>query len=137
MNKKTHGFTIVELLIVIVIIAILAAITIVAYNGIQNRAKDNKRYSDAKNIMKAIEVYKTMSDSGQPPQHTTSIDMATLRTTLATQDISGIPDDTEYPYRYLGSGQNYLIRIYQHRLSAYCKVSSGTTATWFGGIAEC
>ena len=34
-----HGFTIVELLIVIVIIGILAAITIVAYNGIQDRAR--------------------------------------------------------------------------------------------------
>lgn len=37
--KKQTGFTIVELLIVIVIIGILAAITIVAYNGIQNRAR--------------------------------------------------------------------------------------------------
>ena len=35
-----QGFTIVELLIVIVVIAILAAITIVAYTGIQNRAYD-------------------------------------------------------------------------------------------------
>ncbi|MFZ2836491.1 MAG: prepilin-type N-terminal cleavage/methylation domain-containing protein [Candidatus Saccharimonadales bacterium] len=32
--KQQSGFTIVELLIVIVIIGILAAITIVAYNGI-------------------------------------------------------------------------------------------------------
>jgi prepilin-type N-terminal cleavage/methylation domain-containing protein len=37
-NKKA-GFTIVELLIVIVVIGILAAITIVAYNGVQTRAK--------------------------------------------------------------------------------------------------
>lgn len=33
-----RGFTIVELLIVVVVIAVLAAITIVAYNGIQKRA---------------------------------------------------------------------------------------------------
>ena len=38
-SEKQKGFTIVELLIVIVIIGILAAITIVAYNGIQQRAQ--------------------------------------------------------------------------------------------------
>lgn len=42
MFKNKNGFTIVELLIVIVVIGILAAITIVAYNGIQNRAQDTK-----------------------------------------------------------------------------------------------
>ncbi len=36
-----NGFTIVELLIVVVVIAILAAITIVSYNGISNRAKSS------------------------------------------------------------------------------------------------
>lgn len=39
-NEKKYGFTIVELLIVVVVIAILASITIVTYNGIQNRAKE-------------------------------------------------------------------------------------------------
>ena len=38
--QKQTGFTIVELLIVIVVIGILAGITIVAYNGIQNRARN-------------------------------------------------------------------------------------------------
>lgn len=57
-NMKTKsGFTIVELLIVIVIIGILAAITIVAYNGIQTRARDNVRKADIANLAKGIELY--------------------------------------------------------------------------------
>lgn len=42
LKRKQHGFTIVELLIVIVVIGILAAISIVAYNGIQSRANDTR-----------------------------------------------------------------------------------------------
>ena len=55
--KRTKGFTIVELLIVIVVIAVLAAITIVAYNGIQQRARDSQRKSDLSQIAKALHIY--------------------------------------------------------------------------------
>ena len=53
---KQHGFTIVELLIVIVVIAILAAITIVAYNGIQSRAKTSAAQSAAETLQKKAEA---------------------------------------------------------------------------------
>lgn len=55
-TKKQTGFTIVELLIVIVIIGILAAITVVAYNGIQQRAKNQQASSDLANLAKAIHL---------------------------------------------------------------------------------
>lgn len=56
-TQATLGFTIVELLIVIVVIGILAAITIVAYNGIQGRARDAQRSSAMNNLKTAIELY--------------------------------------------------------------------------------
>jgi len=56
-TQKQTGFTIVELLIVIVVIGILAAITIVAYNGVQKRASDSRRKSDIELIAKALEMY--------------------------------------------------------------------------------
>jgi len=53
-GKKQTGFTIVELLIVVVVIAILAAITIVSYNGIQNRAKESAAQSTAAQVGKRM-----------------------------------------------------------------------------------
>lgn len=63
--RSKPGFTIVELLIVIVVIAILAAITVVAYNGIQNRAKDTARIQLINDIAKALDLYK--ADTGRYP----------------------------------------------------------------------
>jgi len=58
-NPKSHGFTIVELLIVIVVIAILSAIIIVAYSGAQNRAKDAALNDEIQKLQEAVELYKT------------------------------------------------------------------------------
>ena len=63
--KKDKGFTIVELLIVIVVIAILAAITIVAYSGITARANTTKSQSNAETVQKIAEAIN--ADSGSYP----------------------------------------------------------------------
>ncbi len=59
--KNKYGFTIVELLIVIVVIAILAAITVVAFNGIQDRARASKIKADVSNIAKAMAAAKQLT----------------------------------------------------------------------------
>ncbi len=64
---KQSGFTIVELLIVVVVIAILAAITIVAYNGIQNRAVVSKLQSTTSQGLKKIESLKLTDPGNQYP----------------------------------------------------------------------
>lgn len=63
--KNRAGFTLVELLIVIVVIAILASISVVAYNGIQARARDAQRKHDIQTIARALELY--YIDHGQYP----------------------------------------------------------------------
>ena len=73
------GFTIVELLIVIVVIAILAAITIVAYNGVQQRARDSQRDQNIQTITKALELYYV--DNGRYPAGGGSTNINTWWTT--------------------------------------------------------
>ena len=79
MQKTTQhtGFTIVELLIVIVVIGILAAITIVAYNGIQNRANDTTIQSDLSAMAKSLELHK-VDTSAYPASQS---DLSAMKTT--------------------------------------------------------
>lgn len=55
-EKQKSGFTIVELLIVIVVIAILAGVVIVAYSGIRDQATQSKIKADINQLEKAITV---------------------------------------------------------------------------------
>src|SRR5574344_463162 len=57
-STVSRGFTIIELLIVIVIIGILVAITAVSYNGITKNAKDASLKSELKQISTSLELNK-------------------------------------------------------------------------------
>lgn len=61
-DKKEKGFTIVELLIVIVVIGVLAAIVIVAYNGVQDRARTSKINADMVSLDKATRAARLTSN---------------------------------------------------------------------------
>jgi prepilin-type N-terminal cleavage/methylation domain-containing protein len=76
-RNKQNGFTIVELLIVVVIIGILAAIVIVAYNGVTNTAKQNTAKSDLASIGKKLGVY--YATYGSFPATTTDLDTADMK----------------------------------------------------------
>ncbi len=69
-RQKNSGFTIVELLIVIVVIGILAAIVIVAFNGAQQRAKNANTLAVVKQYETAYRMY--MADKGVYPAAATA-----------------------------------------------------------------
>ena len=64
MNQSARGFTIVELLIVIVVIAILAALSYVGYTTISDRANDSKMEDGAAQFIKALSLWSV--DNGMP-----------------------------------------------------------------------
>lgn len=86
-NKKidSRGFTIVELLIVIVVIAILAAITIVAYNGIQQRSHTTAQKTTAENVAKKVEAYNAIQNAY--PTYNSS-------TPTVTTQLAGVTDSS-------------------------------------------
>lgn len=55
--KKTKGFTLVELLVVMAIIGVLAAIVIVNLNESQKRSRDSRRKSDLNTILTGMMLY--------------------------------------------------------------------------------
>lgn len=68
--KTIHGFTIVELLIVIVVISILASITVVAFNGIRTRASNTQTHAIVSTHAKTLRLYLTRTGA-YPPGLTT------------------------------------------------------------------
>ncbi len=91
-TSRHSGFTIVELLIVIVVIGILAAITIVAFNGVQDRARTNKINSDVAMLNKAIQAARVNSGE-QATRYVTGV-TATASACVSTLDTIDLADKT-------------------------------------------
>ncbi len=92
LTRQTPGFTIVELLIVIVIIGILAAIVTAAYNGIQRSAIISSARSDLNNVVKVMELSKVKTGAYPdliPPDAKASPGI-TLRLVKHTGGYSGL-----------------------------------------------
>jgi prepilin-type N-terminal cleavage/methylation domain-containing protein len=79
-DRQRGGFTIVELLIVIVVIAILAAVTIVAFNGVKEKAHQATFQSDYESTSKAAAMYyNEQATSGTYPFSATTITQAGIK----------------------------------------------------------
>lgn len=131
--KKERGFTIVELLIVIVVIAILAAITIVAYNGIQNRAKASAAQSLANNIAKKAQAFSTLG-TGYPATvaafEAASGNEAELDAASKTAlTVTAPTNETTVQYRYCDTGKGAQIVWYDATATATKTVQLGSSTS--------
>ena len=116
-RRHSPAFTIVELLIVVVIIAILATITIVAYNGIQNRARASAASSALSQAVKKLELYK-VDNSAYP----TSANLAS----------AGITNTNDTTYQYTSDGTTYCLTATNVTISYYLN-STTTPSPTAGG----
>jgi prepilin-type N-terminal cleavage/methylation domain-containing protein len=99
------GFTLVELLVTISIIAILASLAIVSFTGAQKQARDTRRKSDLKQFQTALEVYANKNNSLYP-SYTGITDTDTVCTELGIDpcpnDPKEVAGDPHYNYRSIG-----------------------------------
>ena len=115
-NHNSSGFTIVELLVVIVVIAILAAITIVSYTGITTKANAAVLQSDLANNTQVLKIYYTLNGSYPATLDTNNCPALPVPDTTnclklsSTNQLAYSPMDTANPT----SPQNFRLTTYNN-----------------------
>jgi prepilin-type N-terminal cleavage/methylation domain-containing protein len=111
-SKK--GFTLIEILVAVAIIAILATIGFTIYATAEKNARDSKRKEDLRELASGIEVYHQTNNNYPPHSGTlSSTDTSNWPTFLGASYINKMPLDpinnATYFYRYISnvSGSQY------------------------------
>ena len=99
-SGRQRGFTIVELLIVIVVIGILAALVLNAFSGVQAKARDTERDTDMRALASQLEAYYT-SYGEYPPTYANN-------TTAGTGNIVNVSMDSDVTAKLKGMDLNSL-----------------------------
>lgn len=108
-KARSGGFTIVELLIVIVVIGILATLVIVTFSGIQQKGRDSQRKTDINALQSHIEAYyaqtgaypslSMINDAAWRAANTKGLDPEALKDPKATSnDLAATSSATQYGY---------------------------------------
>lgn len=90
LKKRNKGFTIVELLIVIVVIGILALLVITTYSGIQAKARNAKRQTDIQSLQTQLEAF--FSQNGYYPSRTDMNTASWRATNMKSLDPNALVD---------------------------------------------
>jgi len=87
------GFSIPEIIVVVVVIGILASIVIVSYNGAQQRAQDAAITSDLTNLSDQLEIYRTHSGADRYPSTAVEIQSLGAKFTQSAYKTTGVSDN--------------------------------------------
>jgi general secretion pathway protein G len=90
---RRSGFTIIELLVVVAIIALLTTIGLISFNQTNKRARDGKRKADLEQVRSALVLYRT--DNGAYPSSITWSSMAPIQTYISATSVK---DPLPSPY---------------------------------------
>ena len=100
-QRNQRGFTIVELLIVIVVIGILAGLVITTFTGIQQRARNTERQTDIKAIHGQVEAY--YASNGKYPSLANLNDATWRAANMKGLDQEALRDPKSASYNLVGA----------------------------------
>jgi prepilin-type N-terminal cleavage/methylation domain-containing protein len=104
-NKKDKGFTLVELLIVIVILGILATVVVFAVRGITDQGQDSACNADKKALEIAIEAYYAQEGTSVEPTEAVLVTDGYLREQSTNYNITAGSGNTDGILDVAGVGE--------------------------------
>jgi general secretion pathway protein G len=105
-KQKKAGFTLVELMVVAIIVAILAAVAIPMMSGNKNRAMATEAEAGIGSIQTVLRVYRVENDAYPTAAEGTAVSDLTG---IGASDMDGQYFDTS-DYTYQAGGSNYVIK---------------------------
>jgi len=154
-KKQQYGFTLVELLVVIVLLSVLALIGLPTFVGSQKRSRDNKRKTDLAQVAKVLEMY--ANDAGRYPCSNNGVMTNCLTTTynwgesfsngttIYMQKLPKDPSAKSYYYQVPDSvGKKYLLWARLERTddsdllpASATTITTGTSTSSIVTIPQC
>jgi len=105
MKRKNNGFTLIELIVSVTIIAVLTVVGMISYTGTSQKARDSRRMADLERIRIALELYRQGTGSTYPAD-------GSLNTKLVPnymQELPVGPKNETYAYDQTGTGYTYIL----------------------------
>lgn len=134
-NSKNKGFTIVELLVVIVVIGILAAITMISYNGVTAKAQTTENQSNANIVITAangvyaeLGSYPATSATAATVLNNLNAGVTKVPSTLTVTNVTATAGKS-LSYRLTSDGKGICVGYWDYTGTAAAKYYYGGTAT--------
>lgn len=108
-HVKKNGYTLLELIVVISIIALLIAGGVTTYSALMKQSRDGRRKADLENIRSALEMYRSNNGFYPAGTGTSTLSTAFTGTTKYMESIPPDPRTTSYIYYYTSDGTTYTL----------------------------